>query len=90
MEYQRPESRVIIGNAMIPDNLVAEGYTGTLCFSICQDPLDFDEEKRKFFDVSLTLRQLYELKQALTDYLYGQLTNPLLEDRFINESSDNL
>ncbi len=40
MHYQKPGSRVLIGNAMIPDRLVlgVHNYAGTLCFSICSDP----------------------------------------------------
>lgn len=96
MHYQKPDSRVLIGNAMIPSHLVlgTHHYTVTLCFSICSDPdVKHCEQTRRFFDISLILRQLYELRESLTDYLYRQLSYPLADDVLANsndESSDNL
>jgi hypothetical protein len=84
MHYQKPGSRVLIGNAMIPEHFVSGvyNYAATLCFSICSDPDIKDyEERHRFFDISLTLRQLYDLRQSLTDYLYPRLTYPLTSDR---------
>ena len=82
MYYQKPETIVLIGNAMIPDCFVAMGYTGTLCFSVCKiNPADNDP-KRIFFDVSVTLSQLQQLNQAITQYLKLQSEYPLPADRF--------
>ena len=68
MHYQKPDFRVLIGNAMIPDRLVlgVHNYIGTLCFSICSDPdVTNREQTRHFFDISLTLRQLYKLRRSV-------------------------
>jgi hypothetical protein len=91
MYYQKPETVVVIGNMMIADHLVAIGYTGTLCFSVCKNEPSEDDAKPIFFDVSLTLTQLYQLREAITGYLCYQSKYPLAADRFVqNESTDDL
>lgn len=59
MYYQKPQTVVLIGNAMISDSSVKLGYLGTLCFSVCQNQPTDDDLKNQFFDVSLTVTQLY-------------------------------
>ncbi|MEG4367020.1 MULTISPECIES: hypothetical protein [unclassified Microcoleus] len=75
---------------MIADHFVAMGYTGTLCFSVCKDEPSEDDAKRIFFDVSLTLSQLSQLRDAINAYLCYQSKYSLASDRFPqNESSEN-
>lgn len=64
MKYMKRGSRVLVGNAAIPKDLIAE-YIGTLCFVTS----DFNKGKQEFVNLSLTRQQLEEVRDAIEQYL---------------------
>ncbi|MEG5160251.1 hypothetical protein QUB37_07320 [Microcoleus sp. AT3-A2] len=63
MFYLKSDSRVLVGNCAIPDNLIAQ-YIGTLC---CQ--VESEEKKYSFVDISLTRQQMIDLADLIHWYL---------------------
>ena len=75
MRYQKKGSRVLIGNATIPDHLIKD-YIGTLCFST-QTKTGINE----FVDIACSREQLEALVVAVSHYLEYTVNYPPHKER---------